>query len=242
MCSTLSGVSPAGGVYASVPTADAALATAATACKYTGPDKINLTGCESEAGKNDAKALSDTVSYTTSWPANEYSYVAKAGYTIAAAPVAGNYSTAQCTACAGNNWSLGGLVTSCSQCIANYEIKGADHTTWAKCEQTCTPGRWIESKTAPTTGPDTSKCADVGVEYWGEAANTTVYQSSATEGNLLGRNHCPVNYRGGSKTDKSAENQCQTECSAGTIVAAANAACTTPETLGTEARKWWFSL
>ena len=98
-CSSLSGVSVAGGTYSS-----AVGSTANTACKYTGPSKT-LSGCKT--------VTTNTVTYTgTAWPTTTYSVTANGGYIISN----NNQATAACTQCGTGKYSAGGTATSCASC------------------------------------------------------------------------------------------------------------------------------
>ena len=98
-CSSLSGVSVAGGTYSS-----AVGSTANTACKYTGPSKT-LNGCKT--------VTTNTVAYSgTAWPTTTYSVTANGGYIISN----NNQAAAACTQCNGAVYSAGGTATSCAAC------------------------------------------------------------------------------------------------------------------------------
>jgi hypothetical protein len=116
----------------------------------------------------------------------------------------------------------------------------ADHDSYADCKQTCAAAEWIESKTKPATGDDTSKCASVGPGYWSDTfdvAQRTISQTTATEGGLLARTQCPANYAAGPAASQKSD--CTASCAAGQYVAAAGAADNAAGCVAITNNPWW---
>ncbi len=166
-CSSLSGVSSAGGTYSS-----AVGSTANTACKYTGPSKT-LSGCKT--------VTTNTVTYTgTAWPATTYSVTANGGYIISN----NNQATAACSLCTGATYSAGGTATSCTSCPNGYNANESDGKTVAsQCQIKCA------AKTTVSTANGACTALTTGGYYKGQHLVNYGSTSSAEQ--------CPVGYRDG---------------------------------------------
>ena len=164
-CSSLAGVSSAGGVYSS-----AVGSTANTACKYTAPTQI-ITGCLS--------VISNTVTYTGSaWPKTTYEADAAAGYIVANNNTAG----ATCTQCTGATYSAGGRATSCTACPTGYTANTDNGKSAAsQCTISVTGGHYIG--TAGQNSTNWGTCAAGSYK----AAHTVNYGSTSSCSACTGR-------------------------------------------------------
>ncbi|MBR3782465.1 MAG: hypothetical protein IKL14_03710, partial [Alphaproteobacteria bacterium] len=123
--------------------------------------------------------------------------------------------TSSCGVCADNKYSDAGA-SSCTACAtdkgyANTGTTAASHAGVASCTTTCKGAQYVATAGAG--------CVTVGTGYYGEGG--TVAQNAK-----LARVQCPENYRTGAAA--AGISGCLAKCGAGTMVASANAACSTP--------------
>ena len=123
--------------------------------------------------------------------------------------------TSSCGVCADNKYSDTGA-SSCTACATdkgygNTGTTAASHAGVASCTTTCKGAQYVATAGAG--------CVTVGTGYYGEGG--TVAQNA-----ILARVQCPENYRTGAAA--AGISGCLAKCGAGTMVASANAACSTP--------------
>ncbi len=134
-----------------------------------------------------------------------------------------NYgSNSSCAVCATNTYS-DAKAASCQSCntgngYGNSGTSATNHAGVASCKVTCSAGTQVASANAACTTPTGS---------WYTSSHT-VSQGSTSGANIK---NCIANYATANtttRTDHDNSNDCKITCSAGTQVASANAACTTP--------------
>ena len=189
---------------------------------YQGTNGSTATACTpADAGYYVPSAESDK---QTACPAGTYQ--GSTGKTSCTNATAGTYTTgckitSNSTACTGTsvcatNTYSDDKASTCTACATDkgYGNSGSTAATQAgiaSCKTTCAGGEYVETAGAG--------CISVEDGYYG--AGGTVAQNAT-----LARTQCPESYRDGGPV--SAQNQCITTCSEGTMVLGANAACSTP--------------